>query len=246
VSGTRATAADSLRALARQLEIPERTLRRVAAEGMVRGERISARRFRTSLREEAYLRTHWPLLRSLRDALRTEPNVRLAVLFGSTATGRATERSDVDVLVALSDPTAARVAELTGRLERRVGRDIHVVRLHEAQSNPVLMAAALRDGRVLVDRDRAWPELKAADYIAELNARRDPAALYRLGVLGPERIRRLQRLRELRRLLVREYATPTAEQVHEAARIVADEFVSFYDAYRCWIAHGFREIPRSR
>ena len=54
-----------------------------------------------------------------------------------------------------------------------------------------------------------------------------------------ERTRRLQRLRELRRLLVHEYATATAEQVHEAARIVADEFVPFYDAYRVWISRGF-------
>jgi uncharacterized protein YutE (UPF0331/DUF86 family) len=57
--------------------------------------------------------------------------------------------------------------------------------------------------------------------------------------VGRERARRLQRLRELRRLLVHEYATATAEQVHEAARLVADEFVPFYDAYRGWIARGF-------
>ena len=77
----------------------------------------------------------------------------------------------------------------------------------------------------------------------ELNARRDLAALRRIGVLGPERARRLDRLRELRRLLVHEYATASAEQVHEAARIVADEFVPFYDAYRRWIASGFSATP---
>lgn len=77
----------------------------------------------------------------------------------------------------------------------------------------------------------------------ELNARRDLAALRRIGVLGPERARRLERLRELRRLLVHEYATASAEQVHEAARIVADEFAPFYDAYRGWIARGFSAAP---
>ena len=46
-------------------------------------------------------------------------------------------------------------------------------------------------------------------------------------------------MRELRRLLVHEYASASAEQVREAARIVADEFVPFYDAYRHWIARGF-------
>lgn len=62
-------------------------------------------------------------------------------------------------------------------------------------------------------------------------------------MLGPERTRRLQRLRELRRLLVHEYATASAEQVHESARIVADELVPFYDAYRRWIGRGFSAAP---
>lgn len=62
----------------------------------------------------------------------------------------------------------------------------------------------------------------------ETNARRDLAALSRIGVLGSERARRLERLHELRRMLVHEYATATAEQVHEAARILADEFLPYY------------------
>jgi len=76
----------------------------------------------------------------------------------------------------------------------------------------------------------------------ELNARRDLAALLRIGVLSAVRARRLERLRELRRLLVHD-ATASAEQVHEAARIVANEFVPFYDAYRGWIARGFSADP---
>lgn len=74
---------------------------------------------------------------------------------------------------------------------------------------------------------------------ADLNARRDLQALSRIGVLGAQRAQRLERLRELRRLLVHEYATATAEQVHEAARLVAAEFAPFYEAYREWIARGF-------
>jgi predicted nucleotidyltransferase len=152
---------DSLRSLARHLEIPERTLRRAAAEGLVHGRRTSARRYETSFREEAYLRRHWPLLRELRNALRTEPSVRLAVLFGSQATGAAGERSDVDLLVALADPSMARVAQLTGRLERRLERDVQLVRLQDAESTPSLMADVLEQGRVLVDRDGGWPALKS-------------------------------------------------------------------------------------
>ena len=78
----------------------------------------------------------------------------------------------------------------------------------------------------------------------ETNARADIDALARIGVIGPGRARRLQRLRELRRQLVHEYAAATAEQVHEAGRIITTEFVPFYDAYRDWIARGFSTIPR--
>jgi hypothetical protein len=45
---------------------------------------------------------------------------------------------------------------------------------------------------------------------------------------------------------VHEYATATADQVHEAARIIAAEFVPFYDAYRAWIARGFSVQPPGR
>jgi predicted nucleotidyltransferase len=152
---------DSLRALARHLDVPERTLRRAAAEGLVRGERVNARRYWTTLREEAYLRGHWSLLRELRRTLRTEPNVRLAVLFGSFATGQESDRSDVDLLVVLADPRMSRVADLLGRLRRRIGRDVQLVRLQEAERSPALMADALGHGRVLVDRDGRWPSLQS-------------------------------------------------------------------------------------
>jgi predicted nucleotidyltransferase len=146
--------------VAAELSIPERTLRRAASEGLVRGERVSPRRFRVTFREEAYLRDHWELLRALRAALRTEPNVRLAVLFGSTATGTDGALSDVDVLVALLDPGVGRLAELAQRLSRHIGRDVQLVRLAEAQTSPVLMLDVLEQGRVLVDRDGLWSGLQ--------------------------------------------------------------------------------------
>lgn len=152
-----------MRGLARHLDVPERTLRRVAALGLLHGERLSERRFKTTLREEAYLRGHWPLLSALRGALRTEPNVRLAVLFGSFATGEESEGSDLDLLVALSDPSAGAVASLSARLGDRVGPDVQLVRLQEAERSAALMVDVLASGRVLVDRDRLWPGLKTAE-----------------------------------------------------------------------------------
>jgi predicted nucleotidyltransferase len=153
---------DSLRQVATELSIPERTLKRAAAEGLIRGERLSPRRFRLPFREEAYLRSHWGLLHMLRAALRTEPNVRLAVLFGSTAKGDDCEDSDIDVLVVLDDPSIGRLVALTERLSGRLGRDVQLVRLADAETVPVLMADVIEQGRVLVDRDNRWSGLREA------------------------------------------------------------------------------------
>lgn len=170
-------AVDSLRTLARHLDVPERTLRRAAAEGLIHGQRVSERRFKTTLREEAYLRGHWPLLSRLRASLRTEPNVRAAVLFGSVAAGQESERSDVDLLVSLRDPSATAVAGIAARLNDRVGRDVQLVRLHDAERSPTLMADVLAHGRVLVDRDRLWPEMKATELAWRRRAAADRGSL---------------------------------------------------------------------
>jgi predicted nucleotidyltransferase len=153
---------ESLRQAAAELSIPERTLKRAAAEGLIRGERLSPRRFRVSFREEAYLRSHWGLLHMLRAALRTEPNVRLAVLFGSTAKGNDREDSDIDVLVVLGDPSVGRLVALTERLSGHLGRDVQLVRLADAENVPVLMADVIEQGRVLIDREDRWPALRDA------------------------------------------------------------------------------------
>jgi predicted nucleotidyltransferase len=163
---------DSLRRVSSVLSIPQRTLRRAAAEGLLRGERVSPRRFLLSLREEAYLRSHWPLLSALRAALRTEPNVRLAVLFGSTANGSEHEDSDVDVLVALSDSDPGRLVELTGRLGRRIGRGVQIVTVSAATQSATLMLDVIEQGRVLVDREDLWRGLKEAEPRWRRKARR--------------------------------------------------------------------------
>lgn len=165
-------ATDSLRTLARNLGIPERTLRRAANEGLVHGERISERRYRTSLREEAYLRNHWSVLKQLRELLRTEPTVRLAVLFGSLATGEEAEGSDVDLLVAISDPSAAAAAELSARMTARLRKDVQLVLLRDAEQSPVLMVDALAHGRVLIDRDARWHNMQQDSSRWQRRARR--------------------------------------------------------------------------
>ena len=112
------------------------------------------------LSERRYVRRSWPLVAALKAALRTEPNVRFALLYGSAATGEDTPDSDVDVLVSLRDPDLSKLIALEGRLSERIGRDVEVVRLEDAERDPVFFALAFEPGRVLVDRAGISPRMR--------------------------------------------------------------------------------------
>lgn len=111
------------------------------------------------LAESRFVRRSWPLLTALRAALRTEHNVRFALLFGSVAAGTDGPGSDVDVLVQLRDPSLEQVADLETKLAA-VGRRVDVIRLEDAEADPAFFARVLGEGRVLVDRDETWPRLR--------------------------------------------------------------------------------------
>ncbi len=147
--------------LAEEVGVDERTLRRAANQGTVRAERISPRKLRLPLGEAQYLRQRWQLLGELRAVLRTEPNVRFALLFGSTARGDDGEDSDVDLLVVLRDPSWERRFDLQRRIEETLGRDVDVLTLESAEANSTLFAMAVEEGRVLIDRIDLWPKLSA-------------------------------------------------------------------------------------
>lgn len=142
------------------LHCDERTLRRYASLGLLRAERGKRQELRLPHGEEAYLRRHWELLNGLREALRTEPSVRLAVLFGSVATGEDLPESDVDLLVEHSTGNLEQIVELQRRLSARTGRPIHIVSLDDAKHSSPLLADVLHDGRVVVDRHVAWRRLQ--------------------------------------------------------------------------------------
>lgn len=152
---------NELALLAKQVDASERTLRRAVNEGTLRGRRVSPRRLKLSAAEKDYVLRRWGLLMQLRQALRTEPNVRLAVLFGSTARGEDSEQSDLDLLVEMRDASLVRLADLELKLERLVGREVGLISLEDAESNPLLLADAAREGRVIVDRDERWPSFSA-------------------------------------------------------------------------------------
>ncbi len=146
--------------VAKEVGVSERTLRRAVNEGALRATRPSPRKLQLPFAESQYVRAHWPLIAKLREVLRTEHNVRFAMLFGSMARGDDTAGSDVDVIADLRDSSFDRVLDLTSKLGGVIGESVDVVRLEDAEDDPTFLAMALEDGRVLVDRDDVWSGLR--------------------------------------------------------------------------------------
>ncbi len=128
----------------------------------MRCRRPGLRQFELTADERAYLRENWKTISTVTEALRTERNVRLAVLFGSAARGHVGEASDVDVLVSLAEERPMYLSCLAARLTRALGRDADVLSLaHVRAHDPALLGAIMRDGRPLLDREGSWPALIA-------------------------------------------------------------------------------------
>lgn len=179
-----------LDAQARELGCSERTLRRYLATGTLRGRRLPRGQLELTQVEMEYLRGHWGLLSKLIGALRTEQDVRLAVLFGSRATGADTPVSDVDVLIAHRRPEWRAQMGVARRLRRALGTPVDVVALEQAEAQPSLLADVLREGRALIDRDGLWAALeqRRAEILAA-GAREDEQVLAgaRVAVAAAER-----------------------------------------------------------
>ena len=111
--------------------------------------------------ERSYVITHWDLIGRLRRTLRTERDVRLAVLFGSFATGSDRPTSDVDLLVVRRSDSARARAALSLRLSRALGKRVHLVDLGDARRSHALMSDVLCEGRPVLDRDGLWATLLA-------------------------------------------------------------------------------------
>jgi len=123
------------------------------------------------------------LVERLRVARASHPEVRLAILFGSTARGTDRETSDVDVAVLGRDLDSL---GLSRDLSRAVRREVQLVDL-DAVGYPMLQAI-VRDGVVVaehergcaarwrsralidLDNDRAWFERMRDSYLGRLAA----------------------------------------------------------------------------
>jgi predicted nucleotidyltransferase len=163
-----------LPALARDIGVPERTLRRAVQRGTVHCHRPGVRQVELASDECTYLRENWQTISTLTEALRTERNVRLAVLFGSMARGHAGPDSDIDVLVSLAEDRPLAGIELALRLQRVAGRSVDIARLERVEADaPLLLDRVLDEGRVLVDRDGQWGLLRERHSAIRARAQRD-------------------------------------------------------------------------
>lgn len=147
--------------VARNLGIPERSMRRAVDLGAVLGRRESPRKFMLSLGEEVYLRENWGMLSALRRALRTEPNIRLAVLFGSMARGTGGQESDLDILVTARDESRKTILASARRMSSRLQREVQLVPLADVEDSEGFLASVIDEGRVLSDRDGEWATLQS-------------------------------------------------------------------------------------
>lgn len=172
-----------------EIGVSDRTLRRAVNMGTLRGGRRGGA-ISLPLSERQYVRRSWPLIAALRGALRTEHNVRLAILFGSIAAGTDTTDSDVDVLVEMRERTLERVVDLEAKLSELLDRRVDLVLLHEAERDPALLADVLTEGRILLDRDRDLPRLRAQlPTLRRLGSQATKRNL-RLGLEGIDRLMR--------------------------------------------------------
>ncbi len=89
----------------------------------------------------------------LRAALEHEPGVVTALLDGSEARGTSHADSDVDLAVVLDDPSWEARADMETRLCLALHRDVHLVDFERIPAD--LAFRVIRDGVLLVDRDRA-------------------------------------------------------------------------------------------
>lgn len=95
----------------------------------------------------------------LRQSISSLPEVKLAVLFGSTARGQAEPRSDVDLGVLLDPNTREVRSKVESELWRATGRTVDLIFLEKAP--PLLRFEIARDGVLLYQEEgHLWTDFK--------------------------------------------------------------------------------------
>jgi len=105
---------------------------------------------------------------AIREVLQGDDRIAFALIFGSAARGELTPFSDIDVAVGLRAGVsfdASDIGALISRLDAVAGRDVDLVILNEAP--PGLAYRVFRDGRLIVEADRAARVARQARAIVE-------------------------------------------------------------------------------
>ena len=98
------------------------------------------------------------LTRAILAAINTQPGIRLAILFGSLAAGRARADSDLDLAVDAGHRlTAGEKLALMNELSERTGRPVDLVDLH-AVGEP-LLGQILRHGKKMLGGGTCYANL---------------------------------------------------------------------------------------
>ncbi|HEV7493065.1 nucleotidyltransferase domain-containing protein [Baekduia sp.] len=147
--------------IAKSVGTGERTLRRAISDGTIHVVPGNTRPLLVTAEEAEYVRLHWNELGTLRRLLRTEPNVGLAVVFGSFARGEEEPDSDLDLVVSLRRPESLGLERLRERMQSHLRRPLQLIALADVERSSSMMYEVIRDGRVLVDREGRWAALQA-------------------------------------------------------------------------------------
>lgn len=97
-------------------------------------------------------------LEHIRSYLQDEPDVYLAYVFGSVATGKANYQSDLDVAIRASHAlSATKKAAIISELASITGRPVDLIDLNQA--GEPLLGEILRDGKRIKGSDNQHAEL---------------------------------------------------------------------------------------
>jgi predicted nucleotidyltransferase len=99
------------------------------------------------------------IIAQAKEVLRAEPGLRLAMLYGSAATGKMRAGSDVDIALLFDRPLdAEQKMKLISHLESQLQRDVDLVDLFTL--NGTILKQILCKGQVLIQtKPEALPEL---------------------------------------------------------------------------------------
>ncbi len=88
----------------------------------------------------------------------------------------------------MRDSSLVRVVDLELKLEGLLEREVDVLSVEDAEAGPLLFAEALREGRVIVDREGRWAELGSQAEKLARRARRQERARGRRALAEVDRL----------------------------------------------------------